>query len=52
MCMYTMSERSHHLPVFSRSVLGVLGLLMISTRLLSTRGIYFEVSGPEKCNGL
>lgn len=38
----------HHLPVFSSNVLGVLGLLMISTKWLSTRGIYFDVSGPEK----
>lgn len=36
-----------HLPVFSSSVLGVLGLFIISTSWFRNRGIYFDVSGPE-----
>lgn len=44
---YLMKQQKFHLPVFSSSVLGVLGLLIITTKWLSTRGIYFDVSGPE-----
>lgn len=44
---YLMKQQKCHLPVFSSSVLGVLGLLIITTKWLSTRGIYFDVSGPE-----
>lgn len=45
--MQTLIRVNAHLPVFSSSVLGVLGLLMISTKWFSTSGIYFEVSDPE-----
>lgn len=47
-CLCVFDEmQQYHLPVFSSSVLGVLGLLIITTKWLSTRGIYFDVSGPE-----